>query len=89
MVENMEEIRIKIRGRNEKYKFDAIQCIASNVLYPDWWDFKSKEGVKYVVHLISEEHGIKTFGVQTEIDAIIHGWEDFEEIKKKKWWKFW
>lgn len=84
----MEEIRIKIRGRNEKYKYDAIQCVASTIIYPDWWNFKSKEGVVYTVHLISEGHGIKTFAVQSELDAIIHGWEDLEE-KPKKWWQFW
>lgn len=27
----MEEIIIKIRGRNEKYKYDAIQCVASTI----------------------------------------------------------
>lgn len=86
MVANMEEIRIKIRSK--KYKFDAIQCIASHILYPDWWNFRSKDGIKYDVHLISEENGIKTFGVQTELDSIIHGWYDFEK-PKKKWWQFW
>lgn len=85
----MEEIRIKLRNRDEKYKFDAIQCVASTIIYPNWWDFKSKGGVKYVVRLISEERGIKTFAVQSELDAIIHGWEDLEEKHEKKWWQFW
>lgn len=83
----MEEIRIKIRGK--RHELDAVQCIASHLIYPDWWNFKNKEGVKYDVHLISEKDGIKTFGVQTELDSIIHGWDDFEEKPKKKWYQFW
>lgn len=83
----MEEIRIKVR--NEKYKFDAVQVVASHIIYPEWWDFKNKQDVKYNIRLISEEHGIKTFAVQTEIDAIIHGWKDFEEKSKRKKWQLW
>lgn len=86
MVEDMEEIRIKVRS--ERYKFDAVKVVASHIVYPDWWDFRNEDGVKYTIRLISDEDGIKTFAVQTEIDAIIHGWEDFEK-PSKKWYQFW
>lgn len=83
----MEEVRIKIRSK--RYKFDAVQCVASHVLYPEWWDFQNKDGVKFTIRLMSDSNGVKTFAVQTELDAIIHGWEDFSKTKQKKWWQFW